>query len=94
MNGAGKSDGFEEAAIRMIGRQGDGDTYGETNDAAGHVLAHVFLHADTHADEGQILLFGFDADDGGHAGGQGGSNEVGGRKRFAPAVVVDRGVRV
>lgn len=77
MNGAGESYGFEEAAIRMIGRQGDGDADGEPNDASRHVLAHVFFHTDAHADEGEVFLFGFDADDCGHAGGQGGSDEVG-----------------
>jgi hypothetical protein len=91
---AGQGDGFEETAFGVIRRQWDGDVNGKADDAAGHVFAHVFFHAHRHASDKKVLLFGLDADDGGHAGGEGGGDEVGGGKRLAPAVVIDRGVRV
>ena len=78
VDGAGEGDGFEEAAFGVIRRQWDGDVNREADDAAGHVFAHVFFHAHRHACHLKVLLLGLDADDSGHASGEGGGDEVGG----------------
>lgn len=78
MDWAGEGDGFEEAAFGVIWRQWDGDVNRQADDAAGHVVAHVFFHAHRHACDLKVLLPGLDADDSGHAGGEGGGDEVGG----------------
>ena len=94
VDGAGEGYSFEETAFGVIRRQWDGDVNGKADDAAGHVFAHVFFNAYRHACNKKVLLFGLDTDDGGHAGSEGGGDEVGRGKRLAPAVVIDRGVRV
>ena len=76
-HGAGEGDRLKKAAFGMIRRQGDGDVDGKANDAAGHVFAHVLFDADGHAFHGQVFLFGFDANDGGHASRQSCGDEVG-----------------
>ena len=92
VDGAAEGGGFEELALRVIRRERDLNGDGQAHDAARAVFTHVLFDADLHASDIELLLLRFNADDGGHAGGERGGDEVGGGEGLALAAVIDGGV--
>ena len=58
-------------------------------DSARKILGHEFPDHHRHAFDRDFLAFGDDADDRCHARSKRGGDQIGGRKRFAPAIIIE-----
>lgn len=83
---------LEGGALVMVGGQWQVQYDFQPLNFPGWRIGHEFAGHDGHPIDRDILSFGDDADDGGHARGKSGGEQIRGRKRLAAAIVIDRGV--
>ena len=92
MHGAAMYGGFEKCGMGMDLRDRHGDGNGQADNATRGVGAHFLVDDDFHACEIDLLTLSDDTHDGGHAGTEGGGDEIGGGKCLAATVVIDRSI--